>query len=112
LAAANLLDAVQLDPRAVNLISFLDKEPFANLPGDFEKILPEGLTAFYEIGFSNANIQKLVLEDRLDDIRNGSNGFSSNVNKGQQSHGESGGQSWRGRKSLERGRGTDPPART
>jgi hypothetical protein len=79
LAAANLLDAVQLDPRAVNLISFLDKEPFANLPGDFEKISPEGLTAFYEIGFSSANIQKLVLEGRLDDIRNGSNGFSSNV---------------------------------
>ena len=28
LAAANLLDAVQLDPRAVNLISFLDKGAF------------------------------------------------------------------------------------
>jgi outer membrane autotransporter protein len=79
LAAANLLDAVQLDPRAANLISFLDKEPFANLPGDFDKISPEGLTAFYEISFSNANIQKLNLEGRLDDIHNGSNGFSSNM---------------------------------
>src|SRR5208282_2026910 len=79
LAAANLLDAVQLDPRAANLISFLDKELFANLPSDFEKISPEGLTAFYEISFSNANIQKLTLEGRLDDIRNGSNGFSSNM---------------------------------
>src|SRR5271165_4377070 len=79
LAAANLLDAVQLDPRAANLISFLDKEPFANLPGDFEKISPDGLTAFYEITFSNANIQRLNLESRLDDIRSGSNGFSSNM---------------------------------
>src|SRR5271166_6175333 len=79
LAAANLLDAVQLDPRAANLISFLNKEPFANLPGDFEKISPEGLTAFYEITFSNANIQRLNLESRLDDIRSGSNGFSSNM---------------------------------
>jgi outer membrane autotransporter protein len=37
------------------------------------------LTALYEISFSNANIQRLNLEDRLDDIRNGSNGFSSNM---------------------------------
>ena len=79
LAAASLLDAVQLDPRAANLISFLDKEPFANLPGDFEKISPDGLTAFYEISFSNANIQRLNLESRLDDLHNGSNGFSSNM---------------------------------
>jgi outer membrane autotransporter protein len=78
-AAANLLDAVQLDPRATNLISFLNTEPFANLPADFQKISPEGLTAFYEIGFSNANIQKLTLESRLDDLHNGSNGFSSNM---------------------------------
>jgi outer membrane autotransporter protein len=78
-AAASLLDAVELDPRAANLISFLDKEPFANLPGDFNKISPDGLTAFDEISFSNANIQRLNLEGRLDDIRNGSTGFSSNM---------------------------------
>jgi fibronectin-binding autotransporter adhesin len=40
----------------------------------------QGLTAFYEISFSNANIQKLNLESRMDDIRSGSNGFSSNMN--------------------------------
>src|SRR6202023_3387392 len=79
LAAANLLDAGQLDQTAANLISFLNKEPFANLPGDFEKISPDGLTAFYEISFSNANIQRLNLEGRLDDIQNGSTGFSSNM---------------------------------
>jgi autotransporter-associated beta strand protein len=61
-AAANLLDAVQLAPRGVNLISFLSTEPFANLPGDFQKIAPDGLTAFYEIRFSKANIQKVNLE--------------------------------------------------
>jgi outer membrane autotransporter protein len=78
-AAGNLLDAVQLDPRATNLISFLNTEPFANLPNDLQKISPDGLTSFYEIGFSNANIQKLTLEGRLDDLHNGSNGFSSNM---------------------------------
>ena len=79
LAAAHLLDAVPIVPRTANLISFLDQEPFANLPSDLEKISPEGLTAFYEITFSNANIQRLNLEGRLDDIRNGANGFSSNM---------------------------------
>ena len=60
-------------------MSFLYKEPFANLPSDFEKISPDGLTAFYEIGFSNSNIQRLNLEGRMDDIHNGSTGFSSNM---------------------------------
>ena len=42
LAAATLLDAVHQDSRAANLISFLNEESFANLPGDFEKISPDG----------------------------------------------------------------------
>ena len=79
LAAANLVDVVHLDPRAANLISFLKQEPFANLPGAFERISPDGLTAFYEISFSNANIQRLNLESRLDDLHYGSSGFSSNM---------------------------------
>jgi outer membrane autotransporter protein len=78
-AAANLLEAVQLDPRAVNLMAFLYKEPFANLPNDFDKISPESLTAFYEISFSGANIQRLNLENRLEDIRHGT---SANANAG------------------------------
>jgi outer membrane autotransporter protein len=78
-AAGNLLDSVAFDPKTADLISFLFNEPVANLPGDLDKISPTGLTAFYEIGFSNANIQKLNLESRLDDLHNGSNGFSSNM---------------------------------
>ncbi len=78
-AAAHLLDATQLDPRAANLVSFFNQEPFADYQSDFDKISPQGLTAFYEITFSNANIQRLNLDDRLDDIHHGSNGFSSNM---------------------------------
>jgi outer membrane autotransporter protein len=37
------------------------------------------LTAYYEISFSNANIQRLNLEGRMDDLHLGSNGFSSNM---------------------------------
>ena len=78
-ATASLLDAVQLDPRAANLVAFLEKVPFANLPNTFREISPEGLSALYEISFSNANIQRLNLESRMDDLHHGSNGFSSNM---------------------------------
>jgi subtilase-type serine protease len=78
-AAGNLLDRVAFNPKTAELISFLFNEPVANIPGDLDKISPDGLTAFYEISFSNANIQKLNLEGRLDDIHNGSSGFSSNM---------------------------------
>jgi subtilase-type serine protease len=78
-AAGNLLDSVAFDPKTAGLVSLLFSEPVANIPGDLDKISPDGLTAFYEISFSNANIQKLTLESRLDDLHNGSNGFSSNM---------------------------------
>ncbi|MBV8415418.1 MAG: autotransporter outer membrane beta-barrel domain-containing protein, partial [Verrucomicrobia bacterium] len=79
LAAANLLDEVQLNPKTANLFSFLYGEPVSNLAGDLEKISPDGLTSFYEISFSNANIQRLNIEGELDDLRGGSTGFSSNM---------------------------------
>jgi outer membrane autotransporter protein len=79
LAAASLIDAVHLQPSAANLVSFVSAEPLANLPNAFQQISPDGLTAFYEISFSNSNIQRLNLEGRLDDLHNGSNGFSSNM---------------------------------
>jgi outer membrane autotransporter protein len=70
--------------QAVQLL-FLGQSPFPGVgPGSilnsiFDADTVEGLTALYEISFSNANIQRLTLEDRLDDIRNGSSGFSSNM---------------------------------
>jgi autotransporter-associated beta strand protein len=79
LAAASLIDAVHLEPSAANLMSFLSAQPLANLPNAFQQISPDGLTAFYEISFSNSNIQRFNLEGRLDDLHNGSNGFSSNM---------------------------------
>ncbi|MBV8275365.1 MAG: autotransporter-associated beta strand repeat-containing protein, partial [Verrucomicrobia bacterium] len=79
-AAGNLLDKIELDPAAHALIAFLGKESVFNLAGDLEKISPDALTAFYEIGFSNSNIQRLNLDGRLDDLRSGSTGFNSNMN--------------------------------
>jgi outer membrane autotransporter protein len=74
-----LLDTIQLDPKAADLMAYLYKQPFSSLPGDLAQISPDSLTAFYEITFSNANIQRLNVEGRLDDLRSGSSGFSSNM---------------------------------
>ena len=79
-AAANILDNIQFNPAAASLMSFLYKQPVSELPGDLYLISPDALTSFYEISFSNANIQRLNLESRLDDVRAGSNGFSGNMN--------------------------------
>jgi autotransporter-associated beta strand protein len=56
-AAGDLVDKIELDPVAHDLIAFLGKESVFSLAGDLEKISPETLTAFYEITFSNANIR-------------------------------------------------------
>ncbi len=39
---------------------------------------PEELSSIYQIGFSQATIQSINLQRRMDDIRAGSNGFSAN----------------------------------
>ena len=76
LAGAKLLNAVELDPRATHLLSFFLGQPFASIPNDLDLFSPEALTAFYEIGFSGANIQRLTLENRLDEIRAGGGSVS------------------------------------
>jgi outer membrane autotransporter protein len=79
-AVATQLNNLQLEQKDSKLVDFLQNEPLANLPGDFDKISPESLTASYEISFSAANIQTANLEERFAEIRNGSTGFSSSLN--------------------------------
>jgi outer membrane autotransporter protein len=79
-AVARELDKVALDPRETQLISFLRTEPIGNLPGDFERISPDSLSALYEISFSAANVQASNLENRFAEIRSGSTGFTSSLN--------------------------------
>jgi outer membrane autotransporter protein len=78
-AVARALDKVLLDPREIGLISSLRSEPIGNLPGDFERISPDSLSALYEISFSAANVQASNLENRFAEIRSGSSGFSSSL---------------------------------
>jgi outer membrane autotransporter protein len=75
---ADALDSAADDPRAMNLITFLENQPPANLPHIYDLIAPEELASIYEIGFSQAVVQNNNLQRRMDDIRAGANGFCAN----------------------------------
>jgi uncharacterized protein with beta-barrel porin domain len=77
LAVAKALDSAIGDPRSAAVISFLDSQPLGQLCPDFTLISPEQLTAIFSLDVSLANIQTANLQRRLEDIRAGSNGFSS-----------------------------------
>jgi outer membrane autotransporter protein len=84
LAVARNLDNVVFDSRAAALIDFLTREPVSSLPADFDRIAPADLTSVYEVSFSGANIQRLNLTNRMEEIRDGATGFSSQLSvKGQ-----------------------------
>jgi autotransporter-associated beta strand protein/T5SS/PEP-CTERM-associated repeat protein len=77
LAVARVLDSVVGDPRAAGLINFLNSQPVNQLCGDFQLIAPEELTSMYNIGFSVENVQTDNLNRRMNNVRAGSTGFSS-----------------------------------
>jgi len=77
LAVAKALDSAIGNPSAAALINFLDSQPLSQLCPDFTLIAPEQLTAIFSLDVSLANIQTANLQRRLEDIRAGSNGFSS-----------------------------------
>jgi autotransporter-associated beta strand protein len=78
-AVAQNLDTVTSDPRANNLINFLDAEPLGKLPNDLDLISPSDLTSLYEVSFSGANVQRFNLTNRMAEVREGSTGFSSTL---------------------------------
>jgi outer membrane autotransporter protein len=76
-SVAQALDSAVGDPRAQRLIAFLDDQPLNQLCSDSGLISPEALASIFNIGISLANVQTANLKRRMDDIRAGSNGFSS-----------------------------------
>ncbi len=74
---AKVLDSIVDDPRAEGLIAYLDGRSLPELPGDFDLIAPEELTAIFQISVSLANVQALNLQQRMSDLRNGASGFSA-----------------------------------
>ena len=76
-AVGQALDSAVGDPRASELIGFLNNQTLTNLCDDIDLISPEQLTSIFVIGVSLANVQTANLERRIDDIHQGSTGFSS-----------------------------------
>ena len=76
IAVGEALDSAVGDPRASELIGFLNNEALTDLCEDIDLISPEQLTSIFVLGVSLANVQTANLERRMTDIRAGSNGFS------------------------------------
>jgi outer membrane autotransporter protein len=84
---AKALDELATDTRSAVLIDRLGSEPLASFPGDYDLIAPEELASIYEIGFSQATVQSLNLQRRMEDIRAGSTGFSASGYQMRNAHG-------------------------
>ena len=69
IAVGNALDSAVGDPRAAALIRFLDTQPLASLPHDFDLIAPEELASMFSLEVSLANEQTMNLGRRLEDLR-------------------------------------------
>jgi outer membrane autotransporter protein len=76
-AVATNLDLIVTDPRESELVAFLDTELLGKLPHDYDLIASEELASIYEIGFSQTTVQNLNLQQRMEEIRAGSTGFSA-----------------------------------
>ena len=76
-SVATEIDHVVSEHAGKKLIAFLNDEPLANLPHDFDLIAAEEFQSVYSIGLSQANVQTANLQRRMDDIRSGRTGFSA-----------------------------------
>jgi autotransporter-associated beta strand protein len=77
IAVGEALDSAVGDPRASELIGFLNQQTLPDLCDDIGLISPEQLTSMFVVGVSLANVQTANLQRRMGDIRAGSTGFSS-----------------------------------
>ena len=72
-----MLNSAVGDPREAALFAFLNSQPVANLPQDYNLIAPTQITSINATAVSIGKVQLSNLEQRLADIRGGSTGFSS-----------------------------------
>ncbi len=57
----------QMDP--AGMITFLDGQPIASLPDLYNSLLPDELTAMFQIGFAGADMQNTNIERHLEQTR-------------------------------------------
>jgi outer membrane autotransporter protein len=76
-AVARALDSAVRDGGESKLIDFLNRQSLPELPGDFDRIAPEELTALYEIVRAHHGVFNMNILRHNEALRNGANGFSS-----------------------------------
>jgi len=76
-AVAKAVDFASIHGQQGNLVSVLQNDSVANLPGDLDRISPDQLTSIFTMGVALDNVQTMNLQRRMDDIRYGSHGFSA-----------------------------------
>lgn len=76
LAVARALDQLASHHPSDKLIQQLDSLPLAQLPGTFSLLSPEDFAAIFTAGLALSEVQVGNLERRLEDVRQGSTGFS------------------------------------
>ncbi|MDI1313296.1 ice-binding family protein [Prosthecobacter sp.] len=79
-AVATLLDQCQLmhpgggDPA----LTYLNAQNIGALPGLYDQIAPDELTAIFQAGFQAAAAQATTVKQHLDQVRNNANGYTAN----------------------------------
>jgi uncharacterized protein with beta-barrel porin domain len=70
------MDHVSNDSKS-QLINFLDNQRIDKLPSDFDKMSPDQVGSVYRLGVSLADVQASNLQRRMNDLRNGAEGFNA-----------------------------------
>lgn len=68
-AVAHTIDQIASDPRAAQVLAFLNAEPLGNISGDLNRLGPADLTAVFHLIKSLADIQTANVHRRLEDLR-------------------------------------------
>ncbi len=68
-SVAGMLDNVTFAGDEKKLISYLNERSLSDLPGDFDRIAPEELTAVYRVSVALADIQARNIGRRLEEVR-------------------------------------------
>jgi len=76
-AVGKMLNSAVGNPQAAPLFAFLNSQPVANLPQDYNLIAPTQISSVNATAVSVGNVQMSNLGGRLANIRAGSTGFSS-----------------------------------
>ena len=76
-SVARNLDNASADPREAALVNYIDSLSPTGVRDSLDRISPDQLDSMFEISRSLGDVQSANIQQRLDDVRGGATGFSS-----------------------------------